>query len=54
MSILPYQRGDEVLWRGHPGVVIEVRDERVVVVTEDRVLHITTQEVLRIMQRGAA
>jgi hypothetical protein len=54
MSLLPYQRGDEVLWRGHPGVVIEVRGDRVVVVTEDHVIRITTQEVLRIMQRGAA
>ena len=57
MSLLPYQQGDEVFWRGRPAVVIEVRGERAVVVTEDSVLHITTQEVLRMMQhvsRGAA
>jgi hypothetical protein len=57
VSLLPYQRDDVVQWRGQLGVVIEVRGDRVVVVTDDRVLHITTQEVLRAMQmaaRGAA
>jgi len=57
MSLLPYQHGDEVRWRGQGGVVVEVRDERVVIVTDDGVLRITTQEALRSMQRltrGAA
>jgi hypothetical protein len=53
MSLLPYQRDDEVLWRGQHGVVIEVRGERVVVVTDDGVLRITTQEALRAAQRAA-
>jgi len=53
MSLLPYQHGDEVRWRGQGGVVVEVRDERVVIVTDDGVLRITTQEALRTAQRAA-
>jgi hypothetical protein len=57
MTLLPYQVGDVVVWRGEPGVVVEVRGDRVVVRTEDDVLRITTVEVLRGHQppaRGAA
>lgn len=57
MSLLPFQQGDVVGWRGQSGVVVEVRGDRVVVETADGVLHITTEAVLREMQptrRGAA
>jgi hypothetical protein len=50
MSLLPYQHGDEVRYRGQGGVVAEVRGDRVVVVTDDGVLRITTQEALRAAQ----
>jgi preprotein translocase subunit YajC len=53
MSILPFQRDDVVTWRGQLGVVVEVRGDRVVVVTDDGVLRITTQEALRAAQRAA-
>jgi len=53
MSLLPYQRDDVVCWRGRRGIVVEVRGERVVVVTDDDVIRITTQEALRAAQRAA-
>lgn len=58
MTLLPYQAGDVVMWRGASALVIEVRGDRVVVQTQDGMLRITTAEVLRAQQpkpsRGAA
>lgn len=57
MSLLPFQSGDVVSWKGELGVVREVRGDRLVVETLDGVLHLATAERLRAMQRvrkGAA
>jgi hypothetical protein len=51
VTLLPFQVGDVVRWRGQLGVVVEVRGERLCLRTEDDVLRITTQERLREQQR---
>ena len=50
VTLLPFQRGDEVCWRGEVGRVLEVRGDLVVVETLDGVLHLTTDGALRAMQ----
>lgn len=50
MTLLPFQRGDEVRWRGDAAAVREVRGDLIVVETVDGVLHLTTEGALRAMQ----
>lgn len=50
MTLLPFQRGDVVRWRGEEAVVREVRGDLIVVETIDGVLHLTTEGALRAMQ----
>lgn len=57
MSLLPFQQGDVVAWRGGSAFVREVRGERVLVEDPEGILEITTQERLRAAQpvrKGAA
>jgi hypothetical protein len=57
MSLLPFQQGDVVAWRGGSALVREVRDERLVLEDIDGILEITTHERLRAAQpprKGAA
>lgn len=50
MTLLPYDRDDVVRFRGQGGVVLDVRDGRVVVKTDDGIVHLTTEAALREQQ----
>lgn len=57
MSLLPFQIGDVVAWRGASAFVREVRGDRLMLELVDGMLEITTQDQVRQVQparRGAA
>jgi len=57
MTLLPFQQGDVVAWRGASAFVREVRGDRVVIEDVEGIVEITTQDRLREAQpvrKGAA
>lgn len=51
MTLLPFQPHDEVRYGDQVGVVIEVRGDRVVIVTDDEVVRILREPEFRALQR---
>jgi hypothetical protein len=57
VSLLPFQQGDVVAWRGASALVRETRGDRLVLELVDGMLEITTQDQVRQVQparKGAA
>lgn len=50
MTILPFQPSDVIRYQQQAGVVVEVKGDRVVVLTADGMTRITNEVALRAMQ----